>query len=188
MPIWNLTSGAIKVIFTGLRVDVVASLRPPTFFYHLPLLRTSRRALGCSTDSREIPDNVAIADGWHIKPGSALNIDISALLWVEALYHSFEANGSNTPYRLVSAVGTVNFYFGPGPSEKRTEAALAQEKADAEKARQDAEAAKQQALQAQQAAQIRRNHKICRRKRLKRRVQRGKRPPLSSNYLSWRRE
>ena len=131
---------------------IVGSLRY-NFFHHLPFTPYITAGAGYSINKHEFP--VAVATKWNgftYQAGLGIEFFITegTSLGAEALYHSFVGDGNNVPYRLVSAVGMVNFYFGPGPSEKRTEEALKNEQAAAEKARADAEAAKQQALAAQQ--------------------------------------
>jgi outer membrane protein OmpA-like peptidoglycan-associated protein/opacity protein-like surface antigen len=134
---------------------MIASLRY-NFLHHLPVTPYITAGAGYSINKHEAPGVVATKwSGFAYQAGLGLEFFITegTSLGVEALYHSFEANGDNVPYRLISGVGTVNFYFGPGPSQRRTEEALQREKAEAEKARADAEAAKAQALAAQQGQQ-----------------------------------
>ena len=72
---------------------------------------------------------------WRRGVGLEFFITEGTSIGAEALYHSFEGNGNAKPYRLVSALGLVNLYFGPGPSQRRTEEALKQQQAETEKAR-----------------------------------------------------
>jgi outer membrane protein OmpA-like peptidoglycan-associated protein len=134
---------------------IVASVRY-NLFHHLPFTPYITAGAGYSMNNHQMPNTPTVKwDGFTYQAGVGMEFFITegTSLGAEALYHSFEGDGNNVPYRFASAVGTVNFYFGPGPSERRTEEALQNEKAEADKARADAEAAKQQALQAQQQAQ-----------------------------------
>jgi outer membrane protein OmpA-like peptidoglycan-associated protein/opacity protein-like surface antigen len=133
---------------------IVGSVRY-NIFRHLPFTPYLTAGAGYAINKHEVPGLDTVKwDGFTYQGGLGLEFFITegTSLGAEALYHHFEADGDNHPYRLVSAVGTVNFYFGPGPSQKRTEEALEKEKAEAERARAEAEAAKQQAQNAQQGA------------------------------------
>ncbi len=135
---------------------IVGSLRY-NLFHHLPVSPYLTAGAGYSLNKREAPGIVAQKWGdftWQGGLGLEFFITEGTTLGAEALYHHFEGNGTdvNSPFRLVSAVGTVNFYFGPGPSHKRSEEALKAEKERADKARADAEAAKAQAVAADLAA------------------------------------
>ncbi len=137
---------------------IVGSVRY-NFFHHLPFTPYLTAGAGYSTNKHEISGSSTDKwDGFTYQGGLGLEFFITegTSLGAEALYHHFEApsgiNSVYAPYRLISAVGTVNFYFGPGPSAKRAQEALEAEKAAAAKAQADADAAKAQALAAQQAA------------------------------------
>lgn len=70
----------------------------------------------------------------------------------EALYHHFEAPRGVRPYRPISAVGTVNIYFGEGPKTKKYREEAEQARKQAEEAQRQAGTAQEQAASAQQQA------------------------------------
>jgi outer membrane protein OmpA-like peptidoglycan-associated protein len=132
---------------------IVGSIRY-NIFHHLPVSPYLTIGAGYSTNSHTIPGAQTVKwDGLALQGGVGFEFFITegASLGAEALYHNFAADGNNTPYRLASLVGMMNIYFGPGPSARRTEAALEKEKAAAAEAQAAAQAAQQQA-QAQAAA------------------------------------
>jgi len=131
---------------------VVASLRY-NFFHHLPFTPYATAGAGYAWNDHQIPNSDTVRwKGFTYQAGLGLEFFITegTSLGAEALYHSFEGEGSMVPYRLISGVGTVNFYFGPGPSQRRAEEALEQQKAQTAQAEADAEAARKQAQAAQQ--------------------------------------
>ncbi len=133
---------------------VIASLRY-NLFHHLPISPYLTAGAGYAWNKHETPGLDTVKwSGFAYQAGIGFEFFITegTSFGAEALYHSFEGDGNHTPYRLASLVGTANFYFGPGPSQKRTEEALAKEKAEAERARAEAEAAKAKADAAQQQA------------------------------------
>jgi outer membrane protein OmpA-like peptidoglycan-associated protein/opacity protein-like surface antigen len=133
---------------------IVGSLRY-NFFHNLPFSPYLTAGAGYSRNKHEVPNAATTKwEGFTYQGGLGLEFFITegTSLGAEALYHHFEADGDNRPYRFASAVGMVNFYFGAGPSLKRTEAELEKQKAEAERARQEAERTRAEALSAQEAA------------------------------------
>ena len=133
---------------------IVGSVRY-NIFHHLPFSPYLTAGAGYSTNSHQVPGAVTTKwDGWTWQGGVGLEFFITegTSLGAEALYHEFQPDDGNRNYGLASLTGMVNFYFGPGPSQRRTEEALQKEKEAAEKAKADALAAQQQAQSAQQQA------------------------------------
>lgn len=133
---------------------LVASVRY-NIFHHLPFSPYMTIGAGYSWNQHQSP--TAVADNWQglaLQGGVGLEFFITegTSLGAEALYHNFVGQSGIVPYRLASLVGTVNFYFGPGPSQKRTEAALEAQKAELAKTQAEVDAEKQKLLQAQQTA------------------------------------
>ena len=131
---------------------IVASVRY-NIFHHLPISPYLTAGAGYSFNEREAPG--ITAQQWSnavLQAGVGFEFFITegTSLGAEALYHNFVGQSGIEPYRLASLVGTVNIYFGPGPSQRRAEEALKEQQAAAAKAQADAEAAKQQALAAAQ--------------------------------------
>jgi opacity protein-like surface antigen len=105
---------------------MVASLRY-NIFHHLPFTPYITAGAGYSINRHEIPSQVSVKWGgftYQAGLGAEFFITEGTSIGAEALYHSFEADGNKTPYRLASLMGTMNIHFGPGPSARRTEDAL----------------------------------------------------------------
>jgi outer membrane protein OmpA-like peptidoglycan-associated protein/opacity protein-like surface antigen len=133
---------------------IVGSVRY-NFIHHLPFSPYLTVGAGYSINKHEFPNaQTNHWEGFTYQGGLGLEFFVTegASLGVEALYHHFDADDNSHPYRLVSGMGLVNLYFGPGPTQRRTQEALEREKAEAERARAEAEATRQQALASQQAA------------------------------------
>jgi outer membrane protein OmpA-like peptidoglycan-associated protein len=133
---------------------IVGSIRY-NFIHHLPFTPYLTLGAGYSTNKHEVPGQPTVKwDGLALQGGLGLEFFITegTSIGAEALYHNFAAEGNKVPYRLVSAVGMVNIYFGAGPTQKRTEEALEQQKAAAAAAQAQAAAAQQQTTAAQQQA------------------------------------
>ncbi len=122
---------------------IIGSVRY-NLFEHLPVTPYVTVGAGVSINKMDVPDAPSVKwDKFAFQGGVGLEFFINqgTALGVEALYHSFMAQDSNVPYRLVSLVGTMSVYFGEGPATAKAKAEAAQAKADAEKAKADADRA-----------------------------------------------
>lgn len=131
---------------------IVGSVRY-NLFHHLPFTPYLTAGAGYSTNRHEIPNAPTVKwDGFTYQAGLGLEFFVTegTSLGAEALYHHFEGDGSNHPYRMASLMGTLNFHFGPGPTQRREEEALKRQKEEAEKAKADADTAKNQLVASQQ--------------------------------------
>ena len=110
-----------------------------TFFKHLPITPHITAGAGVSINKVDVPDAQSVKwNKFAFQGGAGLEFFINqgTALGVEALYHSFMAQDSNVPYRLVSLVGTMSVYFGEGPATGQEACgSRAQARADAEKAK-----------------------------------------------------
>jgi outer membrane protein OmpA-like peptidoglycan-associated protein/opacity protein-like surface antigen len=147
---------------TGLPIrfrPIVASVRL-NLFHHLPVSPYLTAGGGLSINKKDIPNAPSIKwDKLTFQGGMGLEFFINqgTSLGAEALYHNFVAENDNVPYRLVSLVGTVNIYFGKGPSTAQAEAEAEEARQEAEKAQQEQQRlAAEKATLEQQAAEAQR--------------------------------
>lgn len=136
---------------------LVGSLRY-NLFHHLPISPYLTAGAGYAWNEREAPGIVAQTwNAFTFQAGIGFEFFITegTSLGAEALYHNFVGQSGIEPYRLASLVGTASIYFGPGPSQRRTQEALKRQQEETQKAQAEANALAQQnqAQQAQSAQQ-----------------------------------
>jgi outer membrane protein OmpA-like peptidoglycan-associated protein len=134
---------------------IIGSLRYH-LFKGLPFTPYITAGAGVSRNRREVATGPNIE--WTklaLQGGMGLEffVNQNTSLGAEALYHHITPDAGQRIYRPISAVGTVNLYFGEGPqtAKARQDAEEARRQADASAAQ--AAAAQAQALAAQQAQQ-----------------------------------
>lgn len=141
---------------------IVGSLRY-NIFKGLPISPYVTAGAGVSRNRRERADGPNVEWTkltWQGGVGLEFFVNQNTSIGAEALYHHITPDSGQRIYRPVSAVGTVNLYFGEGPqtAKARAEAEEARRRAaeaaaQAQTAQQQAAAAQQQVATAQQGQQ-----------------------------------
>ncbi len=124
-------------------------------FHNLPISPYLTAGAGAAFNRLELPNGAATKWNKFTAQGGVgfeFFINQNTSFGAEALYHHFEAPKGVRPYRPISAVGTVNIYFGEGPQTKKYREEAEEAKKQLSEAQRQAGSAQDQAASAQQQA------------------------------------